>query len=401
MGGVIADAGHAYSLTKAGNTTLVLAGANTYGGATTISAGTLEAANPLALQNSTLNYASTGGAITFGNGSVAYTLGGLAGDKNLALANKSKTAITLTVGNNAGDTTYSGVLSGTGGSLVKAGAGTLTLSGLNTFTGGAAISAGTLSIAASSALGLESNPLAIGGGAVLKATDSFNTSRSTALGGAGAGVGGTFEVDSGKTLDYTSSSVISGTGSLIKTGAGTLSLGGQDTYTGGTYMKAGTLVSTSGRAPGPQPPAGSNLYAHHIYDGATLQIAVGSWSTERQVELVGDQVGAGGAAKIDIINGFTQQRNGLIYGAGKLDLVGTGTMVVTGPNTYSGGTIIEHGVFQANNSAGSATGTGTVTVNNGGTLSGLPTAQGAYAGITGSASGTVEIQSTGKLLTRS
>ena len=400
VGGVIADAGHAYSLTKAGASTLVLAGANTYHGTTTISVGILEAAHPLALQNSTLNYASTGGTITFGTGSVAYTLGGLTGEKNLALANKSKAAITLTVGNNAGDTTYSGALGGTGGSLVKTGAGTLTLSGINTFTGGTTISAGTLSIAASSALGLESNPLAISGGAVLKATDSFNTSRSTALGDAGAGAGGTFEVADGKTLDYTSSSVISGTGSLIKTGEGTLSLGGQDTYTGGTYIKAGTLVSTSGRAPGPQPSAGSNLYAHHIYDGATLQVAVDSWSTERQVELVGDQVGAGGAAKIDIINGFTQQRNGLIYGAGKLDLLGTGTMIVTGPNTYSGGTIIEHGVFQANNSTGSATGTGAVTVKTGGTLSGL-TAQGSSTGVQGSVSGTVEIQSTGKLLTLS
>jgi fibronectin-binding autotransporter adhesin len=395
VGGVIDDGGFKYSLTKDGANTLVLAGANTYHGATTISNGTLEAAHAQALQYSTVNYMSTGGTLTFGNGSVAYTLGGLTGDKNLALANKGKSAITLTVGNNAYDTTYSGSLSGTGGCLVKIGSGMLTLFGVNTYTGGTSNLVGVLSIATSSALGLESNPLTIGGGATLKATDSFNTSRSTILGGAGDGEGGTFDVAAGKTLDYTASSVISGTGSLIKTGAGILSLGGVDTYTGGTYMKAGTLISTSGQAPGPQPPAGSNLYAHHIYDGATLQIAVGSWSTERQIELVG------GAAKIDIINGFTQQRNGLIYGAGKLELVGTGTMIVTGTNTYTGGTVIEQGVFQANNSTGSATGSGAVTVKNNGTLSGLPTAQGASAGITGCVSGLVDIQETGKLLTRS
>ena len=204
-------------------------------------------------------------------------------------------------------------------------------------------------MAASAALGLESNNLTIGAGATLLANGSFNTSRSTILGGAGGGVGGTFEVAANITLDYTSSSVISGTGSLIKTGAGTLSLGGVDTYTGGTYIKEGTLVSTSGQAPGPQPPAGSNLYAHHIYDGATLQIAVGSWSTERQIELMGDTPSTTDAARIDITNGFTQQRNGLIHGTGKLDLVGTGTMIVTNANTYSGGTIVENGMLQVNN----------------------------------------------------
>jgi autotransporter-associated beta strand protein len=296
------------------------------------------------------------------------------------------------------NTEFAGVLSGVGGSLTKTGTGTMTLSGVNTYTGGTTISGGALSVGSSSALGFESNNLTIGSGTILKATDSFKTSRSTTLGGAGGGVGGTFEVDVGKTLEYTSSSVISGTGSLIKTGTGTLSLGGIDTYTGGTYIKAGTLVSTSNQAPGPQPSPGSNDYAHHIYDGATLQIAVGSWSTERQIELMGD---AGGMANIDITNGFTQQRNGLIYGAGGLNLNGTGRMTVTNANTYTGGTVIQNGTLQVNNSTGSATGTGAVTVKTAGTLSGLPTAQGIYSGITGSVTGPVTVESGGNLLTQS
>ena len=413
FGGVISGAG---ALVKTSAGTLILTGPNTYAGATTISGGVVRIEHNTALGNVTAAATvASGAALELKDGlavgvkplSLAGSgIGGTGGGalRNIAGDNSWAGRITLTAGatisSDAGTLSLSGVIAGPY-PLTKTGVGSLTLSGLNTYTGGTTNSAGTLSVAISAALGLESNPLTISAGAVLKATDSFNTSRSTTLGGAGDGVGGTFEVDAGKTLDYTSSSVIGGTGSLIKTGAGTLSLGGVDTYTGGTYIKAGTLVSTSGRAPGPQPPAGSNLYAHHIYDGATLQIAVGSWSTERQVELVGDQVGSGGAAIIDIVNGFTQQRNGLIYGAGRLDLLGTGTMIVTGTNTYSGGTIIEHGVFQANNSTGSATGTGAVTVRNGGTLSGLPTAQGAYAGITGSASGAVEIQSTGNLLARS
>jgi autotransporter-associated beta strand protein len=393
-----AGTGGTLALTKTGTSILTLAGNNSYTGTTTISAGTLALSGAGAIADASTVNLSTSGAVfnIAGITAASETIGSLAGVSGTSVILGGKN---LTTGGDATSTTYAGVISGTGGSLTKAGAGMMTLSGINTFTGGTTILAGRLSVANSSALGLESNNLTIGAGAILQVTSSFNTSRSTTLGGSGNGSGGTFEVAGGQTLDYTSSAVISGTGSLIKTGAGTLSLGGVDTYTGGTYIKEGTLVSTSGQAPGPQPPAGSNLYAHHIYDGATLQIAVGSWSSERQVELMGDQVG--GVAKIDITNGFTQQRNGLIYGAGKLDLIGTGRMIVTNANSYSGGTIVENGILQVNNGAGSATGSGAVTVRNNGTLSGLPTAQGIYAGITGAVSGTVEIQSTGKLLASS
>jgi autotransporter-associated beta strand protein len=399
VGGDLADGGLNYGLTKAGAATLALSGANGYTGVTTVQEGTLSLFNGAAI--------SDAGAVVLANAGTALlklnaheTIGSLAGGGS-AGGNVNLQGYTLTTGD-AGNTSYAGSLSGAGGHLTKTGAGTLTLSGVNSYTGGTTITAGTLSVAASAALGPESNPLTIGGDGTLKATGSFNSSRATTLGGTGAGQGGTFEVDAGATLNYAASSVISGTGSLIKTGAGTLSLGGVNTYTGGTYIKAGTLVVTSGQAAGPQPPAGSNLYAHHIYDGATLQIAVGSWATERQVELVGDQVGTGGVAKIDITNGFTQQRNGLIYGDGKLDLVGAGRMTVTTANTYTGGTLVETGTLQVNNRTGSATGTGAVTVTNGGTLSGLPTATGtAFAGVTGAIAGTVNILDTGKLLAAS
>jgi autotransporter-associated beta strand protein len=52
----------------------------------------------------------------------------------------------LTVGSNNLSTTVSGVIRGTGGSLVKVGSGTLTLDGSNSYTGATVVIGGTLSV---------------------------------------------------------------------------------------------------------------------------------------------------------------------------------------------------------------------------------------------------------------
>lgn len=57
-------------------------------------------------------------------------------------------------------------------------------------------------------------------------------------------------------------------------------------------------------------------------------------------------------------------------GDGSLTKVGLGTAQLTGDNTYAGGTTVSAGTLLANNTAGSATGTGAVTVGIDGTLGG-------------------------------
>ncbi len=70
------------------------------------------------------------------------------------------------------------------------------------------------------------------------------------------------------------------------------------------------------------------------------------------------------------------------FGPGSLKKVGRGTLTLENANTYTGGTIVGAGVMLANNSIGSATGTGTVQVS-AGTLGGSGTISGAVVMGTG------------------
>jgi hypothetical protein len=108
------------------NATLTLSAANTFSGTTTMVTGLLALGNVNALQNSTLNTGASGvQLVTFTVAATnTYNLGGLTGADNLAIGGN-----TISVGANNADTTFSGFLIGTLGSLTKVGAGTLTLSG--------------------------------------------------------------------------------------------------------------------------------------------------------------------------------------------------------------------------------------------------------------------------------
>lgn len=125
------------ALTKRGANALTLTGTNPYSGATDLQAGSLIIGNPLALQNSTLDYSA--GSLLFGGVTTA-TIGGFTGSKDLALQDALLAPVALTVGGNGSSGTYSGVLSGTG-SFIKAGAGTLILENANTYTGATGMNA--------------------------------------------------------------------------------------------------------------------------------------------------------------------------------------------------------------------------------------------------------------------
>ena len=149
--GVIAGIG---GITKSGTRALTLSTANTYAGATTLNAGTLNINNATAIGTGAL--VINGGTIDNGSGADLtlsnnnpVTLGGnltFTGTGNLNLGTGPVTLNanpTITVGANT--LTIGGIISnGTGNKLAMAGAGNLILTGVNTFTGGININSGTV-----------------------------------------------------------------------------------------------------------------------------------------------------------------------------------------------------------------------------------------------------------------
>jgi autotransporter-associated beta strand protein len=85
-------------------------------------------------------------------------------------------------------------------------------------------------------------------------------------------------------------------------------------------------------------------------------------------------------------NNFSTVFSGVINAFGPLGKVGTGTLTLTGANSYRGGTTVGAGTLIAGNMGGSATGTGAVNVNIG-TLGGSGIIAGATTIGTGSGSG--------------
>ena len=209
--GILSGSG---TLSKTGSGTQILSGANTFSGSVQTGAGTLTLNHVNALQNAKLDTLYTGtGTVAFGvAGSNTYNLGGLAGNKAIALGTNS-----LNVSTAAGATVYDGALGGSG-SLTKSGANTLTLRGNNSFTGAVTISAGTLQIS-------DDGPT--GGGTIGSTSGITNNA---------------LLVYNLTVNDRTYANAIGGTGTLTKTGGKSLTLSGSNGYTGTTTVSGGKLA---------------------------------------------------------------------------------------------------------------------------------------------------------------
>ena len=304
--GVISGSG---SITKTGAGTLILSGTNTYSGGTTISAGTLSIGSDTNIGSGTNTIGNKGTLLLSGNGT--YT-----NDWTLSGAGSA-----IATDNN---NTLSGVLSGNGG-LTKTGTGTLTLTGNNAYTGSTTISDGTLkgniasgtdlSIADSAIYDGDNKARSVGG--LNGAGKILNTNGLTVQSGDFAGI-----IDNSNT-------------SLLKNGAGTLTLTGNNAYTGSTTISEGTLKGNIA--------SGTDL---SIVDNAT-------YDGDNKARSVGGLNGGGNILNTD---GLTVQSGtfGGVIGNSNTSLIktGAGTLTLTGTNAYTGSTTISEGTLKGNIASG-------------------------------------------------
>ncbi|WP_237712349.1 autotransporter-associated beta strand repeat-containing protein [Pedosphaera parvula] len=356
-------------LTKANNGSLTLSGgANNYTGATIINGGILSigtlanggqpsdigaasvASANLVLNNSTLQF--TGGSTSTDRGATVGAGGG-----------------TLEVSVGGVELNNSGVIVGSG-ALTKTGNGALTLSGASTFSGGVTLSAGQLNInnggssSANSAIGV--GTLTLAAGTTIDNTSGGNVTllpnNAQVWGGNFTYAGSAYNLNlgngpvslpstcivmvNGNTL--TVGGAISGAGGITKMGPGTLALLSASTFNGGVNIQEGTLAIGSDWA------LGTGLLN---FNGAAIQSVDGTAHTITNAINFGHDTTFGGTgnlkftatppgnatAKTLTVNNPQTEISGALGGASARTVAGTGTLILSGANTYSAGTTITPG----------------------------------------------------------
>ncbi len=230
--------------------TLALYGNNTYSGSTAIYSGTILLGSSTALPGTTVLSidGSNGSTLDLGgyNASVAGLYNGPNGGGTIT--NNGAGAVTTLTVSGAGN--FSGVIQdGTvRTALAIASTGVFTLGGTNSNTGGVTVSQGTLQLASANAA--PQSIVNVNGNSEL----TFNTNNGSittfnvaGLGGSGSAVladssGAYFTLSvGGNNASSALNGQLSGNGGLIKSGNGTLNLGGALSYTGSTTVSGGLL----------------------------------------------------------------------------------------------------------------------------------------------------------------
>ncbi|MBE2285205.1 MAG: autotransporter-associated beta strand repeat-containing protein [Prosthecobacter sp.] len=407
------------------STAAAVNGANTATSTLNISGGTFEVTNNLtmgqttlrALNTATATISVTGGQLTVG-GNIQYT-NGLGTENNTVTldggildmtgGNIGSAAATITFNAQSGTLRNLNEVNG-GATVTKTTTGTLILDTANAFTGQTVVSAGVLAVSHGGALGGTTNGTSVAAGGTLSLSGGITVAGETLALAAGAGGSSTlnnqsgnntwtanvtvdtgsdgsnrvlFNSDSGKltvsgnvnlsagTQDFVLrgdgdgeiSGQITGSQRLFKSsvGTGTWILSGDNsaTFTGRTTIGNGALQVASEANLGATP--GSFVANQLTVGGGSTQGTLKTTGTMSLSANRGVTVANGGGA-FDTAASTTLTIDGVVAGAGAVSKAGAGTLKLTAANTISGPVSVLAGVLEVNNTSGSGTGTGDVTL---------------------------------------
>ena len=363
-----------FDLVKQGQGTLVLSGANTYSGGTTVDAGILAIMTTAALPGWSSNGSYTvasGAALAVGSGVSDADVATILGTTNL----QAGAAFGFHVDAGATRVFAGQVVDTPNGALpmVKIGGGTLSLTAENAYTGGTMVREGTVQLGVANALPTGSVlTLGQGGTSGMLRLNGFNQqlaglvidgtagTANRVVNGSSTAAAITLDIAAGQTGTF--AGMFGGNASnennlsVVKQGEGTFRLGAASTHTGGTTVREGTLsLGVANALPTSSTvtlggDGTSGTFALNGYSQQLGRLAIAGTAGADNRVINGSSTAA--TLTLSIGSGQTQTFGGTLGGPGanennfSLLKSGAGTLVLSAANTYTGGTTIRAGTVQ-------------------------------------------------------